>query len=87
MNSLAVERNVSVAPQNQALSAWLFLYRELLGIGLPWLGQHRNCASLLSRRAGVVGYSAVSTTMIYTHDLNRGGRGGWKAHSTVFDPN
>jgi integron integrase len=32
-----VERNVSAATQNQALSALLFLYREVLGIELPWL--------------------------------------------------
>lgn len=34
---LAVERNVSAATQTQALSALLFLYREVLGIELPWL--------------------------------------------------
>lgn len=37
LTSLAVERNVSAATQNQALSALLFLYREVLGIELPWL--------------------------------------------------
>lgn len=37
LSSLAVERNVSAATQNQALSALLFLYREVLGIELPWL--------------------------------------------------
>ena len=34
---LAVERNVSAATQTQALSALLFLYREVFGIELPWL--------------------------------------------------
>ncbi|WP_374476346.1 integron integrase [Zoogloea sp.] len=34
---LAVEHNVSAATQTQALSALLFLYREVLGIELPWL--------------------------------------------------
>src|SRR5437763_1709318 len=33
---LATERNVSAATQNQALSALLFLYKELLGQDLPW---------------------------------------------------
>lgn len=37
LTSLAVTRNVSAATQNQALSALLFLYREVLGIELPWL--------------------------------------------------
>jgi integrase len=37
LTSLAVERNVSAATQNQALSALLFLYKEVLEIELPWL--------------------------------------------------
>ena len=35
---LAVERNVSASTQNQALSALLFLYRDVLAIDPPWLG-------------------------------------------------
>lgn len=34
---LAVEGNVSAGTQNQALSALLFLYRDVLGITLPWM--------------------------------------------------
>ena len=34
---LAVERNVSASTQNQAKSALLYLYKEVLGINLPWL--------------------------------------------------
>jgi integron integrase len=34
---LAVEEHVAAATQNQALSALLFLYREALGVNLPWL--------------------------------------------------
>ena len=37
LTHLAVERKVSAATQNQARSALLFLYREVLGIELPWL--------------------------------------------------
>ena len=37
LSSLAVERNVAAATQNQALAALLFLYKEVLGIELPWL--------------------------------------------------
>jgi integron integrase len=35
---LATERDVAAATQNQALSALIFLYREVLGVELPWLG-------------------------------------------------
>ncbi len=34
---LAVERKVSASTQNQALAALLFLYRDVLQVGLPWL--------------------------------------------------
>ncbi len=37
LNALARERNVAAATQNQALSALLFLYRQVLGAALPWL--------------------------------------------------
>src|SRR5450432_4597462 len=38
LTSLAVDRGVSASTQNQALSAILFLYKEVLGRDLPWLG-------------------------------------------------
>ena len=37
LNHLAVDRHVAAATQNQALSAILFLYRQVLGRELPWL--------------------------------------------------
>ncbi len=37
LTSLAVDGKVAASTQNQALSALLFLYREILGIDLPWL--------------------------------------------------
>jgi len=37
LTHLARERNVSASTQNQALSALLFLYKEVLGIELPWM--------------------------------------------------
>jgi integron integrase len=37
LTHLAVEGNVAASTQNQARSALLFLYKEVLGIQLPWL--------------------------------------------------
>ena len=37
LSDLAVRRNVASSTQNQALAALLFLYKEVLGIQLPWL--------------------------------------------------
>jgi len=37
LTSLAVQGKVAASTQNQALSALLFLYREVLGVELPWL--------------------------------------------------
>ena len=37
LSALAVEGHVAASTQNQALSALLFLYRDVLGVELPWL--------------------------------------------------
>jgi integron integrase len=37
LTMLATERKVSPSTHNQALSALLFLYREVLGLQLPWM--------------------------------------------------
>ena len=42
LSSLAVERNVAASTQNQALSAILFLYKEVLRVELPWLDDVRR---------------------------------------------
>ena len=39
LSHLAVERNVAASTQNQAKSALLFLYRDVLHIELPWLDE------------------------------------------------
>lgn len=39
LSYLASERNVSASTQNQAKSALLFLYKQVLGIELPWLDE------------------------------------------------
>ena len=38
LTSLAVDRKVAASTQNQALNALLFLYRRVLNIELPWIG-------------------------------------------------
>ena len=52
LTHLAVGRHVSASTQNQARSAILFLYREVLGIELPWLGE--VVSAKMSRRLPVV---------------------------------
>ncbi len=37
LTDLAVRGNVAASTQNQALSALLFLYRDVLGLNLPWM--------------------------------------------------
>jgi len=37
LTSLAVDRNVSASTQTQALSALLFLYKDVLELEFPWL--------------------------------------------------
>jgi hypothetical protein len=37
LSSLAVQGRVAASTQNQALSALLFLYRQVLAVDLPWL--------------------------------------------------
>ncbi len=37
LSHLATERNVSASTQRQALAAILFLYKQVLGMNLPWL--------------------------------------------------
>jgi integron integrase len=45
LTHLAVQRKVSSATQNQALQALLFLYRQVLGIELPWLNNVTRAGS------------------------------------------
>src|SRR5687767_2749893 len=49
LNHLARERNVAAPTQNQALSALLFLYREVLGRPLPWLDELERARMPLRR--------------------------------------
>jgi integron integrase len=77
LTMLATERKVSASTHNQALSAVLFLYREVLGIDLPWLdginrpAQNRRIPSVLTKDevAGVLanmdGITALLARLLY----------------------
>ena len=73
LTHLAVEGHVAAATQNQALSALLFLYREVLEINLPWLDKvvrakrparlpvvltRQEVTAVLDRMSGVYGLLA-----------------------------
>jgi integron integrase len=74
---LANERRVSVATHRQALSALLFLYREVLGLKLPWLQElgrpvpKRRIPVVLTRDevarvlAAMTGESALLARLLY----------------------
>ena len=65
LTMLATERKVSASTHNQALSALLFLYREVLCITLPWLenvnrpAQKRRIPSVLTKEEVVALLSFV----------------------------
>ena len=77
LTMLATERRVSTSTHNQALSALLFLYREVLGIELPWMDginrptSKKRIPSVLTRDevAGVLaqmdGVTALLARMLY----------------------
>jgi len=71
LSDLAVNGHVSAATQNQALSALLFLYREVLGTALPWLDNVTRAKP--SRHLPVVltptEVRAVLDRMVGTHGL------------------
>jgi len=68
LSALANDSNVAASTQNQALAALLFLYKEVLRVELPWLGEivrarrprrlpvvltHAEAHAMLSRMEGV----------------------------------
>jgi site-specific recombinase XerD len=77
LTHLAVAGKVAASTQNQAKSALLFLYREVLETELPWLDDVTQAKrpARLPMVQELLAHSDVKTTMIYTHVLNRGGRG------------
>ena len=77
LTMLATERHVSASTHNQALSALLFLYREVLCVDLPWLNglnrpaQKRRIPSVLTREEvssllqGLDGELALLAKLLY----------------------
>lgn len=69
LNMLANERHVSPSTHNQALSALLFLYREVLAVDLPWLNglnhpaQKKRIPSVMSRDEVVALFSFLDGEM------------------------
>ncbi len=66
LTALAVRERVAASTQNQALNALLFLYREILGVELPWLDDlagpnARNTCPLSSRATKFARSSSVWT--------------------------
>mgnify|MGYP003139486237 FL=1 len=73
LNHIAVDRNCSVSTQHIALNALTYLYKRFMGIDVGLLEfspaqAHRRLPVVYSREE-------VATTEIYTHVVNRGGKG------------
>lgn len=72
LTMLATERKVSTSTHNQALSALLFFYRQVLGIDLPWMDDINRPAnkrripgvSTLDEGAGVLAQMEGETALL-----------------------
>ena len=69
LSSLATERKVAASTQNQALSAILFLYKEVLRVELPWLDQVRR-AKKPRRLPTVLTQAEVRTLLAHIEGVN-----------------
>ncbi len=78
LTHLARDLNVAASTQNQALSALLFLYREVLGVEMPWLQQlgrpvpHKRIPVVLT-------HVEVQTLLARMSEKKRGGGEGERA--------
>src|SRR5258706_2792857 len=71
LSALATDRNVAASTQNQALSALLFLYKEVLRVELPWLDDVRR-AKKAKRLPTVLTHAEVRALLAHvegTHGL------------------
>ena len=83
LSSLATETKVAASTQNQALAALLFLYQEVLGQELQWMGGLIHAkrpahvpvvltpAEALSLLAGLTGPTALVDRLLYGAGLRR----------------
>ena len=102
LTMLATEKQVSPATHRQALNALLFLYRQVLGIELPWMqqiGGHceiRVCphlASLVCHPFATSRYRhpngagvAGALRRVHDHDLHACAEGGGGWHGHLHTP-
>jgi len=70
LTSLAVEGRVAASTQNQAKSALLFLYKEVLGVELPWLDNVER-ARTPARLPVVLTRDEVSRVLARLHGVHR----------------
>lgn len=68
LTRLATEQGVSASTQNQALCALLFLYKEVLGVELPWMD---NVVRAKSRRFVPVVLTQAEVTRVLSHLCGR----------------
>ena len=69
LSYLAVQRNVAASTQNQAKSALLFLYKEVLGSQLPWL-DNIETAKRPQRLPVVLTRTQVDAVLSRMHGIN-----------------
>src|SRR5690606_33427852 len=70
LSALATERKVAASTQNQALAALLFLYREVLGVELPWLDDVVRARGP-ERLPGVLSRDEVRAVLSEMHGVTR----------------
>jgi site-specific recombinase XerD len=69
LSALATEREVAASTQNQALSAILFLYKEVLGVELPWLDDVRR-AKKPRRLPAVLTQAEVRALLLHVESVH-----------------